>query len=176
MDIKERTIKELLYALDECFDGEGRDGGIFLEPDDPGLFFILDALSAEEASRPIAGMSTANHVYHLIFALDVFVKRIIGNENALNVDWRESWRECPLNEAEWAGMKKELTCLREKAVSAARDYNDSEDGYDKHLRLVMGLLTHTVFHLGTLRVKFDVTSPLSRPSSSSPTGRLAARE
>ncbi|MCL2009727.1 MAG: hypothetical protein FWG71_04180 [Synergistaceae bacterium] len=144
-------IEELLYALDECFGGEGKDGGIFLEPDDPGLFSILDALSAEEASRPAAGMSIANHVYHLNFAIDVFIKRVDGckkGENLPDIDWGASWQERSLNESEWAYMKKELARLKDEAVSKARDY-------DKHIRLVTGLLTHTVFHLGIIRVKYD---------------------
>ena len=153
--MKELTLKEFLYALDECFDGEGKDGGIFLEPEDPGLFAIIAALNAEEASRPIAGMSIANNIYHLIFALDVFIKRINGDENAACVDWKTSWQERPLNEAEWERMKKDLARVREESVSAARDYNGRSAGYDKHLRLVMGLLTHTIFHLGIIRVKFD---------------------
>jgi len=153
--MEELTFKEILYALDECFDGEGEDGGIFLEPEDPGIFSILAALNAEEASRPIAGMSIANHVYHLIFALDVFVKRINLDKNAAHVDWSVSWQERPLNEAEWLDMKNELIRIREESVSAARNYNACNVGYGEHLRLVMGLLTHTVFHLGIIRVKFD---------------------
>jgi len=151
--MEDQAINELLYALDECFDGEGKDGGFFLEPADPGLFFMLDALTAEEASSLIAGMSIANHVYHLIFSLDVFIKRANGDKNFLEVDWNTSWREHPLNEAEWAHLKKELVCIREEAASTARDCNAS--GNDSHLRLVIGLLTHTVFHLGIIRVKFD---------------------
>jgi hypothetical protein len=153
---KERTVGELLYALAECFEGEGRDGGIFLEPDDPGLFPILRVLSAEEASRPTAGMSIANHVYHLIFALDVFIKRIGGNENenSFSADWKASWRERRLNEAEWTSLKDDLAGVREKAVSLGRGGADETRG-GENLRLILGLLTHTVFHLGIIRVKFD---------------------
>ena len=150
-----QTIEELLYALNECFDGEGREGGIFLESDDAGLFFILDALNAKEASSPIAGMSIANHVYHLLFALDVFIKRVNGNKSALSVDWNASWRERSLNEVEWGRMKKELADLRAESVSAARNLNAYKNDYGKQLRFVVGLLTHTVFHLGIIRVKFD---------------------
>jgi hypothetical protein len=153
--MKDRTIEELLYALTECFEGEGRDGGIFLESDDPGLFFILRALNAEEVSRPTAGMSIANHVYHLIFALNVFIKRIYGDENAISVDWRTSWRERRLDEAEWTRLKEELNDLREKAVSLAYT-NVNGSCNDRDLRLIIGLLAHTVFHLGIIRVKFDV--------------------
>jgi hypothetical protein len=154
--MKERTIEELLYALDECFKGEGRDGGVFLELDDPGLFSILRALNAEEASRPVAGMSIATHVFHLIFALDVFVKRIGGDKGAVPADWSASWRESLLNEAEWTCLKKELADLREKAVFSARGANLCEARGVSHLRLILGLLTHTIFHLGIIRVKYDV--------------------
>jgi len=140
-------IEDLLYALDECFDGEGRDGGIFLEPEDPGLFSILDALSAEEASLQIGETSVANHVYHLIFAIDVFIGRVTGD--AGRVDWSASWRERPLNDAEWAGLKKDLAGRREKAVSLARERGA------RFPRLALGLLTHTVFHLGLVRMKSD---------------------
>jgi hypothetical protein len=150
-----RTIEELLYALDECFKGEGKDGGVFLESDDPGLLSILRALDAEEASRSVAGMSIANHVYHLIFALDVFVRRISGDKNAIHTDWSASWREGLLDDAAWTRMKKELSDLRGKAVSLARNDNLAETCGVNHLRLIMGLLTHTVFHLGIIRVKFD---------------------
>ena len=74
MSKEKLAIEEILYALDECFDGEGRSGGVFLEPEDPGLISILAALDAKDASRPIAGMSIAANIYHLIFALDVFIK------------------------------------------------------------------------------------------------------
>jgi hypothetical protein len=162
--MKERTIKELLYALAECFEGEGKNGGIFLEPDDPGLFSILRALSAEEASRPAAGMSIANHVYHLIFALDVFIKRISGDEKAVHADWSASWRERRLDEAEWTRLKKDLTGIQEKAVSLARSVSINDTCCDKNLRLVLGLLTHTVFHLGIIRVKYDVIRGISSRS------------
>jgi hypothetical protein len=158
--MKDRTIEELLYALAECFEGEGRDGGIFLESDDPGLFPILRALNAEEASRPTAGMSIANHVYHLIFALNVFVRRINGDENVISVDWRTSWRERRLNEAEWTRLKEELSDLRGKVVSLTCA-NVNETCNDRNLRLIIGLLTHTVFHLGIIRVKFDVIRGIS---------------
>ena len=151
--IKERVIEELLYSLDECFEGEGQDGGIFLEPEDPGLFSILNALDAREASMLVSGMSIVSHVHHLLVALYVFIKRVNGDKDFLQVDWNTSWRERSVNEAEWARMKKELADLREEAVSAART---CKAGYDKHIRLVMGLLTHTVFHLGIIRVKFDM--------------------
>jgi hypothetical protein len=153
--MKERTIEELLYAFAECFEGEGGEGGIFLEPDDPGLFSILRDLNAEEASRPTAGMSIANHVYHLIFALDVFIKRINGDEKAVLVDWSASWRERRLDEAEWTRLKKDLAGIQEKAVALARGVS-IDDSDDDKLRLILGLLTHTVFHLGIIRVKYDV--------------------
>jgi hypothetical protein len=153
-EMKERVIEELLYALDECFEGEGGDGGVFLEPEDPGLFSILRALSAEEASRPEAGTSIANHVYHLIFSLDVFIKRAAGDKDALRIDWSTSWRESPVDEAEWARLRKELAGIREKAVSLARG-GLCEERASGRLRLICGLLTHTVFHLGIIRVKSD---------------------
>jgi hypothetical protein len=159
--MKERTIEELLYALAECFEGEGKNGGIFLEPDDPGLFSILRALNAEEASRPAAGTSIANHVYHLIFALDVFIKRISGDEKAVHVDWSTSWRERRLNEGEWTRLKKDLASIQEKAVSLARGAGIEEVIDDRNLRLILGLLTHTVFHLGIIRVKFDAIKKIS---------------
>ena len=159
--MKERTVEELLYALAECFEGEGEDGGIFLEPDDPGLFSILRDLNAEGASMPTAGMSIANHVYHLIFALDVFIKRISGDEDAVHVDWNASWRERRLNDAEWERLKKELADLREKAVSLAHSGIDEALG-DRNLRLIVGLLTHTVFHLGIIRVKFDAIKGIAK--------------
>jgi len=159
MSREELAIEEILYALNECFDGEGRSGGIFLEPEDPGLLSILAALNAEEASAPVAGTSIATHVYHLIYALCVFIKRINADKadpNATPVDWSESWQEYPLNEAEWESMKKDLSNFREDATTLARYYNAGEPGYyEKHLRLVMGLLTHTVFHLGIIRVISD---------------------
>jgi hypothetical protein len=159
--MRDRAIEELLYALDECFEGEGKAGGVFLESDDPGLFFILSALNAEEASRPVAGTFIASHVYHLIFALDVFARRISGDKSAIHVNWNVSWQENALNEAEWARLKKELSDIREKAVSLARsvELRDEECGFNR-LRLIFGLLTHTVFHLGMIRVKFDVIKGL----------------
>lgn len=155
MSKEKLAIEEILYALDECFDGEGRSGGVFLEPEDPGLVSILAKLNAKDASTPIVGMSIANHIYHLIFALDVFIKRAKAYESATNIDWNTSWQELPLNEAEWEQMKKNFACVREEATSLARNYDDNKIGYEKHLRLVMGLLTHTIFHLGVIRVKFD---------------------
>jgi hypothetical protein len=52
-------------------------------------------------------------------------------------------------------LKEELAAIREKAVSLARNNDFSEACGVDHLRLVMGLLTHTVFHFGIIRVKFD---------------------
>jgi hypothetical protein len=168
--IEARSIEDLLYALDECFDGEGAEGGVFLNEDEPGLFAMLNALDAERASEPTAGASVANHVCHLIFAIDVFVRRIGGkigeksdrpsvpprpfalNENAdpFDVDWKMSWRERPVDAAGWEALKKDLADRRRDAESLAREHGA------RHPRLVSALLTHTVFHLGIIRVKFDV--------------------
>jgi hypothetical protein len=148
-EFDERSIEELIYALRECFWGEGEDGGVFLESEEPGLFSILDALNADDASKPTAGTSIANHVHHLIFAMEVFIKRIAGNTDAFHIDWATSWQERSLDEVEWAKMKKDLAKWWEKALPLVREHSEKR-------RLTFGLLTHTVFHLGIIRVKFDV--------------------
>jgi hypothetical protein len=150
----------LLYALDEYFEGEGRDGGIFLESNDPGLISMLCTLDAEEASKPVAGMSIADHVYHLVFALDIFIGRIGGDKNAIHADWSWIWQGSLLDDAAWTRLKKELSDLREKTVSLTRNDNLKETCEINRLRLIMGLLTHTVFHLGIIRVKFDAIKGL----------------
>ena len=158
-------LEELLYALNECFDGEGADGGVFLEREDPGLFYILDSLKPEEASRPIVGMSIANHAYHLSFAINVFIRRITGDENARDIDWSASWRDHPLSGAEWENLKEELAALRKRAILLARGYSAGEIEHSSlYFRLVSGLLTHTVFHLGIIRVKFDELKGSSYPA------------
>ncbi|MDR1873922.1 MAG: hypothetical protein LBQ90_02755 [Synergistaceae bacterium] len=147
--MSERSIEELAYALHECFWGEGEDGGVFLESGEPGLLSMLDGLNASEASKPTAGMSVANHVHHLIFAVDVFMRRAAGDADAFRVDWNTGWREQPLDDAEWAKMKKDLAERQEEVMPLVREWGGKR-------RLVFGLLTHTVFHLGIIRVKFDV--------------------
>jgi hypothetical protein len=74
----------------------------------------------------------------------------VKDSDVFQVDWDESWRERPLNEEEWDTMKADLAARRETAESLARERGAW------NFRLVLGLVTHTVFHLGVIRVKFDV--------------------
>lgn len=148
-DLSDKSVDDLMRVLEECFDGPG-DSGTFLNEDEPALFSMLKALSGEEASCPTAGMSVANHVHHVLFGNDVFLKRLSGDEAAFDTDWSASWKECPLSDAEWKAMQTRLCDQWEKLKPLAREEAP------RNFRLVLGLLWHTVFHHGIIRVKFDV--------------------
>lgn len=148
-DLSEKSIDELMRVLDECFNG-AREWGAFLDGEEDGLFPMLRAMNGEEASEPTAGISVANHVHHVIFGIDVFTKRLAGDENAFNVDWGASWEERPLSDAEWKAMQTRLSGQWEKLKPLVREQAA------ENFWMMLGLLTHTVFHLGTIRVKFDV--------------------
>ena len=147
-DVSEKSTEELVRMLDECFNGAG-EWGAFLDEKADGMFPMLEALNGEEASRPTAGISIANHVHHVIFSIDTFMKRLSGDEKAFETDWNESWRERPLSDAGWRAMREDLLARWEKVRPIVRDHA-SEDFW-----MMLGLLAHTVFHLGAIRVKFD---------------------
>jgi len=151
-ELENILLDEFCRAWDECYIGADEDG-YFLEPEDPGLFNLMISLGHEEASRPIAGKSIANHVYHLVFATNIFIRRLLGDEGACKVDWNASWRERPLSYIEWDALKQELLAVRRNEISVIHEHCDIYDR--EYMKNFAGHFAHTAFHYGVIRVKFD---------------------
>ncbi|MGE4292760.1 MAG: DinB family protein [Desulfovibrio sp.] len=148
------VTEQLLLVLHECLHGAD-ESGAFLDPGDDGLFSLLAGLSAEEASRPVAGFSVATHAFHLATSFDVFLDWISGKRD-IAPDWDESWARSETDDEEWAALRHRLEQRGAVLEAAVAEHVplDTQSAWG-----AAGLLAHTAFHLGALRVKFDLLRP-----------------
>src|SRR5262245_31521824 len=99
----ERFTRPLFDILEETFE---KHHGIFLDRG-TSLFETLDAVTADEASRPVGarGAPLAAHVAHVTLYLDV-LERYLLTKDIGKIDWSEIWRTVKsVTPAEWEALK-----------------------------------------------------------------------
>ncbi|NJB67694.1 hypothetical protein GGQ74_001334 [Desulfobaculum xiamenense] len=144
------ACSSIISVLHECIGG-AEESGAFLEPGPHGLLHVLDAIDAEQASRPSAGASVATHALHVAFSLDVFLAWIRGN-NAITPDWTASWAQSAVTEEEWKTLRSRIA-IQASQLEAAIAAHAPADA--KALWGALGALAHTAFHLGCIQIKVD---------------------
>ena len=138
--------KELLDLLDETFE---RTQGIYLDRE-TSLFETLDALTAEQASKPISpkGATIAGHTEHIAFYLGVLTdcmeRRPIGDLN-----WQESWKVGAVDAEAWDAVRQRLQAAHKRTLDVVQGL-DTWEGEDD-IGASLAILAHTASHLGAIR-------------------------
>ncbi len=140
-------FKKLLHVLlEETFD---KVEGIYL---DGGTSFIetLDTISAEAASRPITpdGTTIASQVGHVNFYLGVMESYMQGGWSE-RIDWQGSWKPKTVSAEEWTALKNNLRETQTRLTKLIDSFDNWND--ERKLGGALGVLTHTAYHLGSIR-------------------------
>jgi len=141
------TFMKLLHVLmEETFD---KVEGIYLDGG-TSVFETLDTISAEAASRPITpdGTTIAAQVGHVNFYLTVMEDYMQG-EWAEKIDWQGSWTPKTATADEWSALKKDLRETQTRLTKLIDSFDDWND--ERKLGGALGVLTHTAYHLGSIR-------------------------
>lgn len=140
-------LNELLYMLTETFESPVKDGNAYLDRG-AGVFMTLDAISAEDASKPaFPGATTlaaqTEHVRFYLVALEGFITRA-----HTRVEWAESWQLTTVTDAEWDVLRSDLHKTYEHTVGLIKRF----DRWDEdELGDALAILTHSAYHLGAMR-------------------------
>jgi hypothetical protein len=142
----QRFTIELFDLLRETFEDVQ---GIYLDKG-TSLFETLDAISAEEASRPVSAecASIAAQVEHVRFYLDV-LERVIQKEPVGKIDWQESWQLEKVTPEEWEALRGRLREAHESVLTVLRSHESWEGEGD--IGGSLAILAHTAYHLGEIR-------------------------
>ena len=140
-------VDDLFTLLVETFESPPRPGSAYLDQK-AGLFDTLDAISAEQASRPIAegGTSIAAQVEHTRFYLEVMEQFMNGRTE--KVDWQESWQVEKVTPEAWERLKQDLKAAYESVTAKLKSI---ESWGDDEIGDSMAMVVHTAYHLGAIR-------------------------
>jgi hypothetical protein len=147
--LEEWAVRQLVAVLQEAFEGSDRDWSYFTdEGPQAGLLGSVESLSAEEASRPVAGSSVAAHVHHVTFALDASRDWIRGEWTPR--DWTDSWRVQAVDADAWQRLQRDLRrAYSELREEVERRGTSSEEAFGGAVAAV----AHCAYHLGAVRQK-----------------------
>jgi glutamine synthetase adenylyltransferase len=143
----EQFTKELFECLDETFE---HHHGVYLDKG-TSLFETLESVSAEQASRAVAGScpTVAAQVEHVRFYLDV-LEEAMRTESVTKVDWREIWQSVrEVTPEEWDAQKRRLRQSYERVMTTIKTFDKWEGEYG--VAGALAVLTHTAYHLGGIR-------------------------
>jgi hypothetical protein len=112
-----------------------------------GFFALLDALSAEAASKPTAlGKSIAAHTAHSIVHIETVLTFAAGDHPS--VDWQASFLPETVSSLEWIKQRQRLRAVYAEMVGLAHSTTDWNAGSAAGM---MATLAHAAYHLGAIR-------------------------
>jgi hypothetical protein len=136
-----------LYAfLEETFESHH---GIFLDKGN-SLLETLETVTAEQASIPVGGKcaSLAAQVAHVIFYIESFERYALQNDHS-PVDWGEIWRSVEkVTPEEWDVLRARL---KETYQRISELFHKNTLWNEMTIGGTMGVLCHTIYHLGEIR-------------------------
>ncbi len=145
--LKETLLPILNSLLDETFESVQ---GIYLDGG-TSLFETLAGISAAQASIPVSEKcaSIAAQVSHVNFYLEVLERYMLENDDS-QADWGEIWRTAhEVSPEEWQTLvetlKRTYHRLRER-LAGLEDWSA-----ERPLEGILGIITHTAYHLGEIR-------------------------
>ncbi len=145
--LADKFSEEYFEALDETFN---HVHGIYLDPGN-SLFETLETITAEEASRPVGNScaTIAAQVDHVRFYLTVN-EDFLSNKPIGKVDWSFIWNNThSVTAEEWSALKQKLKEAYDSMFQLLRSFDTWEGEND--ISGVLGVLTHTAYHLGEIR-------------------------
>lgn len=143
---KGNFVESVAYLLRETFEGspEGQPSA-YLDRG-MGIFNTLEGLTAEDASRDVAGMTVAAQTEHAKFYLDRLCEFINGRTERVN--WDDSWLIETVNDSEWDALR---TSVRNSYENTLKCLAGIESWDDRQVGMAIGLVAHTAYHLGAIR-------------------------
>jgi hypothetical protein len=141
------AVAQVLVVLKEAFEGPG----VYFNDADGGLLPVLDAVSAADASRAVAGSSVAAHVGHTLFG--VRATTLWLRKDPTQPDWSQGWAVKAVDAPEWDRLRADLRA----AYAELRDTIESHAaGGAEPFGGAVGGVAHVVYHLGAIRQKLAV--------------------
>ncbi|MEO8650221.1 MAG: hypothetical protein ABI539_13730 [Acidobacteriota bacterium] len=141
-----RLLVAVAYLLRETFEGspEGLpsaylDRGV-------GFFNTIDRINAGSASQEFFGTTVSAQTEHAKFYLDRICEFINGRTERVN--WDDSWLIETVNDDEWDALRQSVRRSYEntlRCIAAVDEWNE------ERLGMVVGMVAHTAYHLGSIR-------------------------
>ncbi len=112
-----------------------------------GVHGTLQDVTADEASRAVAGNTIAGHTEHLRWAIDLVNDYFAGKEPP--ADWSESWKVKTVDAAGWEALRADL---RRAGQDLLRNV-DRLDTWSEEFAANGALASygHAAYHLGAIR-------------------------
>ena len=140
--ILENLFGELMHGV------SGR-GGFMLNHRDRGLLRSLERVSASDASALTrTGSSTAAHVAHVVYGLELLNRWSQGENPFDDADWAASWKMTSVSESEWEALRIQL---RDQAARWLVVLRTPREVQDVELSGMIGSIAHLAYHLGAIR-------------------------
>jgi uncharacterized damage-inducible protein DinB len=113
---------------------------------------VLDTLTAEQASRPIAGAKATigAHANHLCYFLHLFNVNNRGEEE--KGDWEGSWKIQQFDEEAWKDVAARTRAEYEEASRWYQSQTTSDTDLEKdNAEYMIANIAHAAYHLGAMR-------------------------
>ena len=144
--VKEDFLKNILLVLRETFEGSPVDEPSAYLDRGIGVFPTLDALSAQQVSSEINGISIAAHTEHFKFYLDRLCEFSKGRTEPVN--WEQSWLIDEVNDEEWIALRG---VVRKAYENVLRTFAEVKMWNQGNIGDAVAIIAHTAYHLGAIR-------------------------
>lgn len=140
--ILENLFGELMHGV------SGR-GGFMLNARDRGLLRSLERVTAADASALTpTGASTAAHVAHVVYGLELLNRWSQGENPFENADWSAAWTRTTVTEPEWESLRNQLRDQGARWLVVLRTPREVDD---VGLSGMIGSIAHLAYHVGAIR-------------------------
>lgn len=152
--VRERFTGAIFAVLTETFE---QVYGIYLDRG-TSLFETLAGISAEQASRPLAGQSgsIAAKVDHVRFYLGALEDYMLQRQ-AGAIDWQATWRRQTVTADEWAALVDQLREAYQRVLGTIRGIERWEG--ENEIGGAIAIAVHTAYHLGEIRQALPAVQP-----------------
>lgn len=155
----------LATLLGELVNGVTAGGAYVLNSGDTGILNALDDLTAEDASKNIAGGATvAAHVAHLQYGISLMNEWAIHGGNPFAAaSWSRAWRVNHVTTPEWDELRGSLRAEAEKWLDHLRRPREVSP---IELNGMIGSIVHLAYHMGALRqIEPQLRGPMESASA-----------
>jgi hypothetical protein len=130
----------------ETFEGTGGTSSHFIDPKGGSLFETLERITAELASKKLAGSSIAAHVAHTRYYLRI-LPEFMRDQNP-KPDWLGSWQQAVVDALEWEALR---FAFRTEYENVTQFLQGIQTWDDEMIGGGLSMLAHSSYHLGAIR-------------------------
>ena len=160
-------IPTLVHQLRETMEGANGPTWIVDHKSDAGVFGVIDAISAEQALRPIApgNRSIAEHVKHLQFSLALTHLRMQGQDP--KADWLSSFDLPDASADGWEQLKRDLRKSFDDVLTVVTEQAKVPLAGWPPIYVVglVAMIAHNAYHLGAIKQIAIATREAGNPKS-----------